>query len=70
MKPLLFFRSMAGPLMILFAGLTTLACTPRVEVVMPSEPIHIKLDIKIEHEIRVKVDRELDNLFSPESGLF
>lgn len=46
------------------------ACTPQVEVVAPKEPITINLNIKIEHEIRVKVDKELDNVFSENKGLF
>ena len=46
------------------------ACTPRVELAVPSEPITINLNVKIDHQIRVKVDKELDNIFSDESGLF
>lgn len=46
------------------------ACSPTVQLAAPTEPIHIKLDVKIEHEIRIKVERELDELLSPESGLF
>ena len=37
------------------------ACTPTVKV--SSEPIEINMNIKIEHEVRVKVDKELDELF-------
>ncbi len=47
------------------------ACTPRVEVAAPKEPITINLNVKIEHEIRVKVDKDLDKeIFSGDSGLF
>jgi len=46
------------------------ACTPTVQVAMPNEPITINLNVKIEHEIRVKVERELDDIFSADSGLF
>ena len=46
------------------------ACTPTVQVAMPSEPININLNVKIEHEIYVKVDRQLDEMFSESSGLF
>ena len=46
------------------------ACTPKVEVVPPKEPITINLNVKIEHEIRVKVDKELDSVFSEDKGLF
>lgn len=51
-------------------ALFAVACTPRVEVVAPKEPITINLNVKIEHEIRVKVDKELDEVFSKDKGLF
>jgi hypothetical protein len=41
-----------------------------VQVAPPDKPIVINLNVKIEHEIRVKVEKELDNVLSPESGLF
>jgi hypothetical protein len=46
------------------------ACTPVVQVAVPDKPITINLNVKIEHEVRVKVDKELDNVFSKDSGLF
>lgn len=45
------------------------ACTPTVKVAT-DEPITINLNVNIKHEILVKVDRELDSLFSKDSGLF
>ncbi len=50
--------------------LTVVACTPTVAVKAPDEPITINLNVKIEHEIRVKVDKELDDLFDEDSDLF
>ena len=46
------------------------ACTPRVEVAAPDKPITINLNVKIDHQIRVKVDKELDQVLSDKSGLF
>ncbi|MDP1932097.1 MAG: YnbE family lipoprotein [Gammaproteobacteria bacterium] len=46
------------------------ACTPTVQVAMPNEPITINLNVRIEHEIRVRVERELDDIFTGDSGLF
>ena len=46
------------------------ACTPTVQVAVPDKPIVINLNIKIEHEIRVKVDKDLDVLFDEDSELF
>ena len=50
--------------------LVSAACTPRVEVAAPDKPITINLNVKIDHEIRVKVDKELDQVLSHNSGLF
>ena len=46
------------------------ACTPRVEVAAPDKPITINLNVKIDHEIRIKVDQHLDKVLSDDSGLF
>lgn len=54
---------------LLFSGLL-MGCSPKVQVEVPNEPITINLNVKIEHEILVKVDREIDELLSEESGLF
>ena len=54
-----------------FALLLALAgCTPTIQVAMPTEPITINLNVRIEHEIRVQVEEELDALFRDDSGLF
>ncbi|GAA5525655.1 hypothetical protein Maes01_02227 [Microbulbifer aestuariivivens] len=55
---------------LLTASLFTAACTPTVSLQAPSEPITVNLNVKIEHEIRVKVDRDLDNLFDDKEGIF
>lgn len=46
------------------------ACTPRVEMAAPDKPITINLNVKIDHEIRLKVDKDLDQVLSNDSGLF
>jgi len=46
------------------------ACTPTVQVAMPNEPININLNVKIQHEILIKVDKQLDHLLDESSGLF
>jgi len=45
-------------------------CTPTVQVAAPKEPIEINLNVKIEHEIRVQVDKELEGLFDEDSDVF
>jgi hypothetical protein len=46
------------------------ACTPTVQVAAPKEPIEINMNVKIEHNIRVQVDRELEAMFDKDSELF
>lgn len=45
-------------------------CTPRVEVAPPTEPITINLNVKIDHEVRLKVEKDLDKVISKDSELF
>ena len=46
------------------------ACRTKVQVEAPTEPITINLNVKIEHEIRVKVDKDLDDLFEKREDIF
>ena len=45
-------------------------CTPTVAVAPPEGPIELNINVKIEHEIKVQVDKELDDLFAEDSELF
>ena len=42
-------------------------CSPKVQVEVPKEPIVINMNVKIEHEIRIKVDKDLDDMFEDEA---
>lgn len=46
------------------------ACQPTVKVEAPDKPIVINLNIKIEQEVRVKIDRELDEAFADNPSIF
>lgn len=48
----------------------TLACTHKVAVEAPKEPITINLNVKIDHEVRVKVEKDLEDVISEDSELF
>ncbi|WP_036507255.1 YnbE family lipoprotein [Nitrincola nitratireducens] len=50
--------------------LMMVGCTPTVQVAAPTDPITINLNVKIQHEILVKVDREIDALLEQNSDLF
>lgn len=52
----------------LFAFLA--GCNPTVKVEAPEKPIEINLNVKIEHEIRLQVDKDLEGLFAEDSEVF
>lgn len=58
----------------LFSALGVLAvlaaCTPTVQVEAPEKPIVINLNVKIEHEVRVKLEKDVDDLLKKNSDLF
>ena len=56
---------------VILVLLATLAgCTPTVQVAAPKEPIENNLNVKIQHDIRVRVDKELEDLFEEASDIF
>ena len=58
----------------LIAGMLALpvlaACNPTVRVEAPTEPIEINLNVRIEQEILIKIERELEQLFEEEDDIF
>lgn len=57
--------------LVLLVILSLLAgCNPTVKVEAPDKPIEINLNVKIQHEIRLQVDRELEDLFAKDSDVF
>ncbi len=52
----------------LMLGIT--ACEPRVILEAPKDPITINLNIKIEQEVRIKVERDLEQLFTSDKKIF
>ncbi len=57
--------------MILTGLLASLsACTPTVKLEAPDKPIEINMNIKIEQEVRVRVERDLDKEILANPDLF
>jgi hypothetical protein len=46
------------------------ACAPRVRIEAPDKPIEINMNVNIRHEILVRVEREVEELFTKDKGLF
>jgi hypothetical protein len=57
-------------LAVLLLGGGLIACTPTVALQAPKEPITINLNIKIEQEVRIKVEKDLDQVFASKSSIF
>ena len=45
-------------------------CSPTVTVAPPDKPIVINMNIKIEHDIRIKMDKEVDALIKNDNDIF
>lgn len=51
-------------------ALSLAGCAPTVKVEAPDKPIEINLNVRIEQEVRVRIDRELDAVFNDNPELF
>ena len=52
------------------AIVSTAACTPTVQIQAPDKPITINLNVKIDQEVRVKIDKDLEDLIAKNPDLF
>ncbi|MCL5776213.1 YnbE family lipoprotein [Limibaculum sp. FT325] len=48
------------PISLLLACLATAACEPTVRVEAPKEPITINLNVKVDAEVRVKLEEQAE----------
>ncbi len=55
---------------IIALALLTSACTPTVQLQAPDKPIEINMNVKIEQEVRVRVERDLEKEISANPELF
>jgi len=51
-------------------GFSLAACNPTVKVEAPDKPIVINLNVKIEQEVRIKVDKDVESLVNNNPNLF
>lgn len=54
----------------LIMALWMVGCSPTVKVEAPDKPIEINMNIKIEHEIRIKVEKDIDKMLKQNKQLF
>jgi len=68
--PLNCFGKLRPATAVAISAILLAACQPTVKVEAPDKPIVINLNIKIEQEVRVKVDKEVENLLKKQPDLF
>ncbi len=62
-------RTFTLPAVALMTLLLT-ACAPTVRIEAPEKPIEINMTLNIKHEILVKVEKDVQQLFDSNAGLF
>ncbi|WP_319930498.1 YnbE family lipoprotein [Xenorhabdus santafensis] len=60
-------RMMLGSMIL--SSLMLMGCV-RLEMATPDKPININMNVKIEHEIHIKVDRQVEDMLKNNSDLF
>lgn len=45
-------------------------CNPTVQIKAPEKPIVVNLNVKVQHDVRVKVERDVDAMLAKEKDLF
>jgi len=63
-------RFFLGSLAALLLGVGLAACNPTVKVEAPDKPIVINMNIKIEQEVRVKIEQQAKEDISKNPDIF
>lgn len=57
-------------MIVFLASALLAACQPTVKVEAPDKPIVINLNVKIEQEVRIKVEKEAEQLLEQRDDIF
>lgn len=68
--PLICFGNLRPALAVALSVMLLAACQPTVKVEAPDKPIVINLNVKIEHDIRVKIDKDVEELLKTNPDIF
>ncbi len=52
------------------SALLLAACSPTVKLQAPDKPIEINMTVNIKHEILLKVEKDVQQMFQSDKGLF
>ncbi|MBU6318074.1 MAG: YnbE family lipoprotein [Alphaproteobacteria bacterium] len=47
-----------------------MGCTPTIRIAAPDKPITINLNVRIDQEVRVRLDKEIEDLIAQNPDLF
>jgi hypothetical protein len=56
--------------LLALSALLLAACSPTVKLQAPDKPIEINMTVNIKHEILLKVEKEVQQMFQSDKGLF
>lgn len=57
-------------LSLLSLTLLTVACSPTVKLEAPDKPIEINMNVKIQQDVRIRVDKDVDKTIASNPDLF
>ena len=59
-------------ILLSLTGLTLMlgACSPVVRIEAPDKPIEINMNVNIKHEIMIKVEKDVKQMFDSQKDLF
>jgi len=63
-------RNLFLPSLLCVLPLMLSACAPTVRIEAPDKPIEINMTLNIKHEILIKVEKEVQQMFDSNKGLF
>ncbi len=61
---------MIRSLFVLVLASILCGCAPTVSLQAPDKPLEINLNVKIDHQISVKVDKQLDDVMNKNKDIF
>ena len=55
---------------LVFSVFCLVACSPTVKIEVPDKPMEINLNVKIDHNIKVQVDKKIDKMMKENDDIF
>lgn len=59
-----------GVLLLSSGAIMSAGCQPKLQLVAPDKPIEINLNVKIDQQVRVRLDKDVEDLIANNPDLF